>query len=163
VTGTVLQVSVSQGGVPKRAVPSGEMTESGIAGDAWRYPFHGGRRKAILLVTAEGIDELVAQGFPLFPGALGENITTHDLDRSALRLGMRLRIGSAAIELTQIRMPCATLDVYGRGIQSAMYDARVQAGDHESPRWGLSGFYASVVELGTVRAGDVITLVQGGA
>ena len=162
-TGTVLQVNVSQGGVPKRAIPSGEMTENGIAGDAWRYPFHGGRRKAILLVTVEGIDELVAQGFPLFPGALGENITTRDLDRAAMRLGMRLRVGSAAIALSQIRVPCATLDVYGRGIQAAMYDARVQAGDRGSPRWGLSGFYASVIEPGTVRAGDAISLVRDGA
>ena len=162
-TGTVLQVNVSQGGVPKRAIPSGEMTENGIAGDAWRYPFHGGRRKAILLVTVEGIDELVAQGFPLFPGALGENITTRDLDRAAMRLGMRLRVGSAAIALSQIRVPCATLDVYGRGIQAAIYDARVQAGDHGSPRWGLSGFYASVIEPGTVHAGDAISLVRDGA
>ncbi|HEY1304199.1 MAG TPA: MOSC domain-containing protein [Vicinamibacterales bacterium] len=162
-TGRVLQVNVSQGGVPKRAIASGEMTENGIAGDAWRYPFHGGRRKAILLVTVEGIGELVAQGFPLFAGALGENITTRELDRSALRLGMRLRVGTAAIELAQIRVPCATLDVYGCGIQAAMYDARVQAGDRGSPRWGLSGFYASVVEPGRVRAGDVISLVQDGA
>jgi MOSC domain-containing protein YiiM len=162
-TGTVLQVSASQGGVPKRMIPSGEMTERGIAGDAWRYPFHGGRRKAILLITVEGIDELVAQGFPLYPGALGENLTTRELDRFALRLGMRLRIGRAAIELTQIRLPCATLDVYGRGIQAAIYDARVQAGDHGSPRWGLSGFYASVIEPGTVRTGDAIWFDQDGA
>ena len=44
-TGTVVQVSVSQGGIPKLAIPSAELTESGIAGDAWRYPFHGGRRR----------------------------------------------------------------------------------------------------------------------
>ena len=65
-------------------------------------------------------------------------------------------MGDAEIELTQIRTPCATLDVYGSGIQAAIYDARVQAGDPESPRWGLSGFYASVVQPGTVRAGDAI-------
>jgi MOSC domain-containing protein YiiM len=39
-----------------------------------------------------------------------------------------------------------------------MYDARVVKGDPESPLWGLSGFYASVVEPGTVRPGDTITL-----
>src|SRR5262249_27652212 len=121
--------------------------------------FHGGRRKAILLVTIEAIDELVGQGYPLYPGALGENLTTRALDRFALRLGMRVRVGSAMIELTHIRLPCATLEVYGRGIQAAMYDARVQAGDHESPRWGSSGFYASVIHPGTVRAGDAISLV----
>jgi MOSC domain-containing protein YiiM len=158
VTGTVVQVSVSTGGVPKRAIASAELTATGIAGDAWRYPFHGGRRRAILLVTVEGINELVARGFPLFPGALGENLTTRGLDRRDLRLGQRFRVGTAAIELTEIRVPCATLDVYGPGIQASAYDARTQAGDPESPRWGLSGFYASVVQPGMALAGDVIAL-----
>jgi MOSC domain-containing protein YiiM len=159
-TGTVTHVNVSRGGIPKRAIPSGELTAIGIVGDAWRYPFHGGRRKAILLVTIEGIDELVSQGFPVFPGALGENLTTRGLDRRQGRIGQRLRVGHAEIELTSIRTPCATLDVYGPGIQAAIYDARVQAGDPESRRWGLSGFYASVVHPGVVRAGDPIALVD---
>ncbi len=159
-TGTVVQVSVSQGGIPKLAIPSAELTEIGIAGDAWRYPFHGGRRQAILLITIEGIDELISQGYPLFPGALGENLTTRGLDRRELRTGQRFQVGKAQIELTRIRTPCATLDVYGPGIHAAIYDARVQAGDPKSPRWSLSGFYASVVQPGTVRAGDTIALLD---
>ena len=157
-TGTVLQVNISRGGIPKQAIPSGDLTAEGVTGDAWRFPFHGGARQAVLLITMEGIDELVAQGFPLFPGALGENLTTRGLDRRALRFGHRLRVGDATIELTRMRQPCATLNVYGPGVQAAMYDARVVKGDPESPRWGLSGFYASVVEPGTVRPGDTITL-----
>jgi MOSC domain-containing protein YiiM len=154
--GSVVQVNVSHGGIPKVAIPSGELTAAGIAGDAWRYPFHGGHRRAILLVTLEGIDELIAQGFPLFPGALGENLTTRGLNRRELRIGQRLQVGDAGIELTEIRTPCTTLDVYGSAVQAAMYDARAQAGHPQSPRWGLSGFYASVVQPGTVRAGDTI-------
>jgi MOSC domain-containing protein YiiM len=160
VTGAVVQVSVSQGGIPKVAVPVAELTGTGIVGDTWRYPFHGGRRKAILLITAEGIDELVSQGFPLFPGALGENLTTRGLHRHELRLGQRFRAGEAAIELTLIRPPCATLDVYGSGIQAMIYDARVQTCDPESRRWGLSGFYASVIQPGLVRPGDTIALLD---
>ena len=159
-TGTVVHVSVSRGGIPKLAIPSAELTENGLAGDTWRYPFHGGRRKAILLITVEGIDALISQGFPLFPGALGENLTTRGLDRRKLRVGQRFLVGEAEIELTQMRTPCATLDVYGPGIQAAAYDARVQAGEPESPRWGLSGFYGSVVKPGTVRAGDTIALID---
>jgi MOSC domain-containing protein YiiM len=159
VTGLVLQVNVSTGGIPKLAIPSAEVTDRGIDGDAWRFPFHGGRRQAILLLTIEGIEELIAQGFPLFAGALGENLTTRGLDRRRLRFGQRLRAGGAEIELTRMRTPCATLNVYGSGLQAAMFDAAVQAGDPASPRWGLSGFYASVVQPGTVRAGDAITLV----
>jgi MOSC domain-containing protein YiiM len=154
VSGTVVQVSVSRGGLPKRAIDSADLTERGIVGDAWRYPFHGGTRRAILLITIEGIEELVSQGFALFPGALGENLTTRGLDRRELHLGQRLRVGDAEIALREIRTPCATLDVYGSRIQAAMYDARVQKCDATSPLWGLSGFYASVVQPGIVRPGD---------
>ncbi len=154
-----MQVSASKGGVPKVALLSADVTEAGIVGDAWRYPFHGGRRRAILLVTIEGIDELAAHGFPLFAGALGENLTTRGVDRRELRIGHRLLVGDAEIELTQVRTPCATLDVYGPGIQGATYDAQVQAGDTRSHLWGLSGFYASVVQPGTIRAGDPIIKV----
>ena len=158
-TGTVLQVNVSQGGIPKREIPFGELTPEGIAGDSWRYPFHGGPRQAVLLITIEGIEELIAQGFPLYPGALGENLLTRGIDRRALRFGQRLQVGEAIIELTKMRQPCATLNPYGPGIQAAMYDARVKDGDHESPRWGLSGFYASVVQPGVVRAGDTVFVI----
>jgi MOSC domain-containing protein YiiM len=160
-TGTIVQINVSPGGIPKREIPFGELTPAGITGDAWRYRFHGGPKQAVLLVTIEGIEELVAQGFPLSPGALGENLTTQGLDRRALRFGQRLQVGDATIELTRMRQPCATLDIYGPGVQAAMYDARVAKGDPESPLWGLSGFYASVVRPGTVRPGDTITLMNG--
>lgn len=159
-TGTVVQVSASRGGVPKIALPSAAVATTGIVGDAWRYPFHGGRRKAILVITAEGIDELNANGFALFPGALGENLTTCGLDRRHMQLGQRFRVGEAAIELTHIRTPCATLDVYGPGIQAAVYDEHVMAGDRAAPRWGLSGFYASVLEPGIIRQGDTIALIH---
>jgi MOSC domain-containing protein YiiM len=158
-TGTVVQVSISPGGVPNRAIAEGNVTISGIAGDAWRYPFHGGPRCAILLITSEGVDSLVAQGFPVYYGALGENVTTRGLDRRLLRPRQRFRAGQVVIELTQLRLPCDTLSPYGTRIQAAIYDARAQAGDASSPVWGLSGFYASVLEPGTLRAGDAIDLL----
>jgi MOSC domain-containing protein YiiM len=153
----VLQISTSQGGVPKRAVSSAEVTPGGIVGDRWRHPqIHGGPRKAILLITEEGIEDLLAQGFPLYPGALGENITTRGLDPRSLRLGQRYRIGEVVIEISEIRQPCGTLNVYGKGIQAAIHDAQARAGDPASPRWGLSGFYASVVRPGVIHVGDAV-------
>ena len=90
---------------------------------------------------------------------MGENITTRGLDRRSLRIGHRFRIGTAEIALTRVRTPCATLGVYGAGIQAAIYDARVQAGEWISERWGASGFYGAVTRPGTVRPGDPIALV----
>jgi MOSC domain-containing protein YiiM len=158
-TGSIIQVSISPGGVPNHAIAEGTLTKNGILGDAWRYPFHGGPQRAILLITGEGVDELAAQGFPVYYGALGENLTTRGLDRRSLRIGQQFRTGQAIIELTQVRLPCDTLSVYGTGIQAAMFNAAAQAGDAASLVWGLSGFYASVVEPGILRTGDLIALL----
>jgi MOSC domain-containing protein YiiM len=161
VSASIVQINVSRGGVPKRPIPSGDVTALGIAGDECAHPgIHGGPQQALLLVTSEGIEELSALGFPLYPGALGENLTTLGLDRRGLRIGQRYRIGAIIIELTKVRQPCDQLNIYGTGIQKAVYDAQVQAGDPQSPRWGLSGFYASVVQPGTIRPGDPITLLD---
>jgi MOSC domain-containing protein YiiM len=157
----VLQVNVSPGGLPKRAIPHGIVTPLGIQGDGHAHPaIHGGPLKALLLITTEGIEELKQSGFPLFHGALGENLTTEGLDRRGVRAGQRYRIGTAVVEIVKVRQPCDTLTPYGPGIQKAIYDAEVKAGNHESPRWGLSGFYAAVVEPGAVRPGDTIQLLD---
>ena len=156
----ILQVSTSAGGVPKRAVHEGLLRPGGLVGDGWDHPnIHGGRKQAALLITVEGIEELAALGYPLYPGALGENLTTRGLDRQTVRIGQRYRAGDAVIEITKLRHPCSTLDMYGRGLQQAMFDARTLAGDTMSPMWGLSGFYAAVVTPGIVRPGEPIELI----
>lgn len=161
---SVIQVSVSNGGVPKYPIASGHVTPLGIAGDRQAHPgIHGGPRQAVLLITAEGIDELKSRGFPLYPGALGENITTQGLDRRNVRLGQRYRIGETIIEITKMRQPCDQLSPYGDGIQAAVFDNSIKAGNTESPRWGLGGFYARVVQPGTIYPGDAIFLLEEAA
>jgi MOSC domain-containing protein YiiM len=156
----ILQINVSPGGIPKRPIPEAMVTMEGIRGDRWSHPdIHGGPNQALLIITSEGIDELVAQGLPLFPCALGENLTTLGLDRRQLRAGQRYRAGEVFLELTKRRAPCATLNVYP-GIQRAIFDAQVNAGDASSPRWGLSGFYARVLRAGAIRPGDPIALLD---
>jgi MOSC domain-containing protein YiiM len=155
VQGTILQVNISRGGVPKLPIAEGIVGPLGIEGDAHTHPqIHGGPDKAVLIVTLEGIEELIARGYPLYPGALGENLTTRGLDRRAFRLGQQLRAGSAMLEITRQRMPCGTLDVYGVSLKR-----EIHASDDSSPVWGLSGFYARVLEPGQVRANDIIAVV----
>lgn len=147
--------------MPKRPVLFGEVSALGVAGDRHAHPhIHGGPVKAVLLVTSEGIDELKAAGFPLYPGALGENITTTGLDRRTVRLGQRYRLGEVILEISKMRQPCEQLLPYGEGIGKAVFDAEVRAGNPASPRWGLAGFYASVIQPGTLRPGDSITLLE---
>jgi hypothetical protein len=72
--------------VPKRAIPEGDIGPLGIAGDAYNHPeIHGGPRQAVLLIASEAIAEITALGYPLYPGALGENITTVGIDRKQWR------------------------------------------------------------------------------
>ena len=160
-TGVILQINVSPGGLPKRPISEAAVTVQGILGDGWSHPdIHGSPNQAVLLMTAEGIDELLAQGYPLFPGALGENLTVRGLDRRQMRVGQRYRIGEVCLELTKLRGPCTALHVYGSDIVKAVYDQQVKAGDPSSPRWGLGGFYARVLKMGTMRPHDIITLVD---
>jgi MOSC domain-containing protein YiiM len=161
-TGSILQINISSGGVPKRALPEASVTAQGVQGDGHAHPeIHGGPERAVLLITAEGIEELTALGFPLTYGSLGENLTTRGIGRREWRVGQRWRIGQdVVIEITKRRAPCQTLNMYGPGIQAAIYDALTRDGDPASPKWGLSGMYASVVSPGVVRTGDSIVLAQ---
>ena len=163
-TGSVLQISVSPGGVPKHPVSVANVTVEGIAGDGHKNPqIHGGPRRALLLITAEGLEELASLGFTVTPGALGENITTRGLSRRDLRIGQRWRIGeTVVIEISTRRSPCAALSRYGPKIQSAIFDELVKAEDPASPKWGLSGFYASVITPGVIRSGDTIVVCESG-
>jgi MOSC domain-containing protein YiiM len=161
VSGSLQQISISAGGVPKLAVAEALVTSLGIDGDLHNNPsIHGGPAKALLWITSEGLDELSASGFPVSSGALGENLTTQGVDRRHLRLGQQWQIGEVVIELTRIRIPCSTISIYGTGIGAAIYDRDVKAGDPASPRWGLSGFYAAVVRPGHIRVGDAIALLE---
>ena len=138
--GVIVQVSTSSGGIPKRAIAEGFIGALGIEGDSHSHPgIHGGTRKAVLLASAEVIEDLTARGYPLFPGALGENLTTRGIDVRRIRIGDRLRAGGALLEITQPRGPCAALDVYGASLKTEICDARVKALDCASPRWGMSG------------------------
>ena len=159
--GTILQVNLSRGGIPKRPIDEGFISPLGIEGDLHTHPeIHGGPRQAVLLICLETIEELTTQGYPVFPGALGENLTTRGIDRRQLRAGQRFRAGQAVIELSKVRGPCATLDVYGPSIKVAIYDREVKLGNTASSKWAMSGFYAAVVEPGIVRRDDIIALID---
>jgi MOSC domain-containing protein YiiM len=159
--GILKQINRSPGGLPKRAVHGPVMlSEVSVEGDRWRnLRYHGGPKKAVLMASAEFIDELAARGFPVFYGAIGENLTVSGLDPHLWRTGQRYRLGrEAVIELTTLRTPCLNLDVYGPAIKSELYDAECKAGNIASPRWAHGGIYARVVQPGTIQEGDAVIL-----
>ena len=159
--GVIVQVNISPGGLPKTAVEEAFLGPLQLEGDAFAHPtIHGGPLQAVLLVCAEVVDELVAGGWPLFYGALGENFTTRGLDCRRFRQGQQYRVGDAVIELTKPRGPCKALNRYGAGMPDAVYDSAVKARDPRSPKWGMSGFYGRVIQPGMVRPGAPILLLS---
>ena len=160
-TGHVYQLNTSRGGLPKLPVSQAFVGPLGLETDAHAHPkIHGGPRQAVLCIAKEVIDQLCLAGFPVYPGALGENVTTAGVDYRTWRTGQRWRIGEVTLEFTKVRAPCKQLDVYSPALQAALYDARVKAGDPASPLWARSGFYAAVVLPGMVRQGDIIAFVD---
>ena len=158
--GTILQVNISPGGLPKTPIDGGMIEPLGVAGDRHNHPqFHGGPRKAVLIIASEVVDALTRRGYPLFYGALGENLTTRAFDVRGVRIGDTVRAGGAILEITSARVPCSQLDVYGPTIKQELYDKLVKAGDPSSPRWGMSGWYAAVLQPGPVGPGDLIEVL----
>ncbi len=156
-----MQLNISAGGLPKYPIISTEVTRLGIAGDVQRNKkFHGGSQKALLLIAAEVIDELKKQGWPLFYGALGENLTIAGLDHKQWRTGQRFRAGTVCLELTTPRKPCRNLHRYGTGLGKRIFDKKVQNNDVSSLYWGMSGFYASIIQPGNINVLDIIEPVE---
>jgi MOSC domain-containing protein YiiM len=89
-------------------------------------------------------------GVDLVWGAFGENLTTQGLREDEVRIGDRLRIGSAELTVTQPRMPCAKL---GLRFDRPDMPKRFLAS-------GRSGFYLSVARAGEIGAGDAIARIE---
>jgi MOSC domain-containing protein YiiM len=161
--GVLRQVNRSGGGLPKLPLP-GPITVNaeGVEGD-WQLNrrYHGGPFKAVLMIANEVIEDLASRGYPVYPGALGENFTVSGIDPANWRRGQQYRVGEdLVIELTTLRQPCNTLYPLGRNIGKELYDARCKAGDFTSPHWAKGGFYARVVHPGIVSEGARIELLS---
>lgn len=108
--------------------------------------------RQVHLLQSELFDELMTADHPVWPGELGENISTRGIDLLALPTGTRLRLGDCAtVEVTGLRNPCVQLDRFQPGLMKAVLgrDARGQT-------VRKAGVMAVVVQGGQVRAGDAI-------
>ncbi len=146
----VLQVNISDGGVPKRAVDAARVTRLGLEGDAVNHPkIHGGPERAVCLFPVELIQTLQDEGHPVFPGAVGENLTVAGLDWSVLEIGSTLEIGDALqLQLSSRVEPCNTIKAYfADGNFKRIQPSRVPG----ETRW-----YARVLREGEVKPGDPV-------
>lgn len=108
--------------------------------------------RQVHLMHAELHDELTADGSPVGPGQLGENVTTRGVDLLGLPTGTRLRLGAdAVVEVTGLRNPCVQIENFQPGLLKKVLHT---AADGTVVR--RAGIMSVVLVGGTVRPGDAI-------
>jgi MOSC domain-containing protein YiiM len=157
-------------GFSKQPQPSITLiANEGVEGDAHRgrtvqHLYHQRRNPSapnlcqVHLFAAEMLDELAAQGFPLSPGDLGENLLTLGIDLLHLPLGTHLTIGpdplsAPILEVTGLRTPCIQIETFRPGLQELLYGEPAPGTDKKSLR---AGIMTIVLRAGTIHPNDPI-------
>lgn len=138
----VLSVCISEkrGTVKKPVNEIRLKLDHGIIGDAHAGSWH----RQISLLGNESVDRMRKMGLVLDAGVFAENILTEGIVLNTLPIGTHLRIGKSLIEVTQIGKECH----HGCEI-------REKTGFCVMP---TDGIFAKVLEEGTIKSGDEITI-----
>jgi len=123
----------------------------GLAGDVQvNRRHHGGEGQAVYAYAQEDADFWSAElDRELPPGRFGENLRTTGVDLRTALLGDRWRVGTALLEVTAWRTPCANFARFWD-----VPDLVKRFAAH-----GATGAYLRVLETGDVGAGDVVEVV----
>jgi len=151
--GRIFQLNRSGGGVPKLGVREAFLDANGLEGDKQQnLRYHGGPERALCLFPLELILELQAEGHPVFPGSVGENVTVTGLEWSRIEPGTRLSLGDKAlVEITSYTAPCKTIAASFAGGDFKRISQKVRPGD--------SRLYARVLRPGRLAVGHAVRLI----
>ncbi|OAI16442.1 sulfurase [Methylomonas lenta] len=150
--GSIVQLNISAGGVPKSSITEGIVEPSGLQGDRQRnLKYHGGPDRALCLWSLEIIQALQKEGHPIQPGDAGENITLSGLPWNRISPGCQMGLGDGVLLLvTDYAPPCRTIARY--------FKLRRYGRISQKQNPGTSRLYARVLIPGVLRVGDLVTL-----
>jgi MOSC domain-containing protein YiiM len=149
----VHSINVSDGGVPKLPRDICAVRRGGIEGDRQRdLEEHGGPERAVSLYSLELIEALRAEGHPIAPGTVGENLTLVGLNWSDMTPGVRLELGEVELQLASYAGPCKIIEASFSDRRTARISQKVH------PGW--SRLYARVLKEGTLRVGARVRILQ---
>jgi MOSC domain-containing protein YiiM len=142
----------NRSGIDKRPVTGPvAVGELGLDGDVQvNKKHHGGEGQAVYAYAQEDADWWAAElGRELPPGRFGENLRTTGLDLRNAVLGDRWRVGTALLQVTTWRTPCANFARFWD-----IPDLVKRFAAH-----GATGAYLRVLETGVISAGDAVEIV----
>jgi MOSC domain-containing protein YiiM len=150
-TGELVSINISLGGVPKLPVGEGLITPEGVLGDYQAdRKYHGGPDRAISLYSLELIEALQREGHPITIGSIGENFTIKGIPWAVVGPGVFLAVGEVKLVVTSFTTPCRTI----RNSFLGSHISRV--GQRPNPGW--SRVYAKVLQGGKVAIGDRVAV-----
>ena len=125
--------------------------ELGLDGDVQvNRRHHGGEGQAVYAYAQEDADWWAAElDRELPPGRFGENLRTSGLDLRGAVIGERWRVGTALLEVTAWRTPCANFARFWD-----VPDLVKRFAAH-----GATGAYLRVLETGELAAGDAVEVL----
>lgn len=149
-TGTVFQINVSQGGVPKLPIQQSEVTTLGLGQDKQKHTkFHGGPERAVCLYSLDLIQALQAEGHPIYPGAIGENLTIAGIAWADATIGSTFTFDRGVVlEVTSYAVPC-------NQISFAFQDKKSKR-VHQDLFPGWARLYCKVVSPGQVSIAEPV-------
>lgn len=150
--GRIFQINASNGGVPKRAMRSAVVDDLGITIDHHNDTrHHGGPDRALVIYSLERLLSLQAEGHPIYPGSIGENVTISGLAWEQLSPGVQLRLGEVRAEITGYAAPCETIR------NSFREEDFSRVAEKKNPGW--SRLTLRVLQPGRISIGDSVALL----
>ena len=148
IQGKIVAVSISdRKGEKKHNISEVRLLpDHGLEQDAHAGDWH----RQVSLLDMQSIARIREKGLDVDPGNFAENITTDGIRLWELPIGTHLQLGGqVVVEVTQIGKECHN--------RCAIFH---QVGDCVMPREGI---FAKVLQEGTIRPGDTITVLDGKA
>ena len=145
IQGKIVAVSISdRKGEKKHNIDQARLKmDHGLEQDAHAGDWH----RQVSLLDMQSIARIREKGLDVDPGNFAENITTDGIRLWELPIGARLKLGGqVVVEVTQIGKECHN--------RCAIFH---QVGDCVMPREGI---FAKVLQEGTIRPGDTITVLD---
>jgi MOSC domain-containing protein YiiM len=149
VSGKVVRTSIWKNPVPSRV----HVSTLNLDGDEQSdLSVHGGVDKAVYLYPSEHYAYWRTQvpDAELPWGAFGENFTTEGILEDQIKVGDRMRVGSAEFMVTQPRMPCFKLGIRFNRREMVKRFLRSKR----------TGFYLAVIREGEVENGEAIEFTE---